>query len=36
MEIMRKFVIDLKPNGDIKLSEVAVFPGETPVNIKTI
>lgn len=36
MEVMRKFVIELKPDGTIKWTEVAVFPGETPVDIKTM
>lgn len=34
MEIMRKIVINLKPDGTIKWTEVAVFPGEKPVDIK--
>lgn len=34
MEIMRKFVINLNPDGTIKWTEVAVFPGEKPVDIK--
>lgn len=36
MKVMRKFIINLEPDGTIKCTEVAVFPGETPVDIKTM
>lgn len=36
MEVMRKFVIDLKPDGTIKWTEVTVFPGEKPVDINNV
>lgn len=34
MKVMRKFIIDIQPDGTIKWTEVVVFPGEKPVEIK--